>query len=195
MAALGAMAAGDVENFVAAATPGGIEAQEARGQRHLAKNDLLPRDGTSGNARPQWEAMGFKFQEKSGDDIFISAEFPAGWQKKPTDHSMWSDLLDDKGRKRASIFYKAAFYDRSAHTHLVRRYTVSAYHGGGTGKPVEEYEVVALDGDKVLKSFGKWKSGDYSEAAQDRRQALTAEAEAWLTEHFPQHADPTAYWD
>ena len=31
---------------------------------------------------------------------------------------MWSDLLDDKGVKRGSIFYKAAFYDRSAFLRL-----------------------------------------------------------------------------
>jgi hypothetical protein len=39
---------------------------------------------------------------------------PPGWKVVPTDHSMWSDLVDAKGEKRASIFYKAAFYDRDA---------------------------------------------------------------------------------
>lgn len=32
---------------------------------------------------------------------------PEGWEKKSTDHSMWFDLIDNKGNKRAIIFEKA----------------------------------------------------------------------------------------
>ena len=32
---------------------------------------------------------------------------PEGWEKKSTDHSMWFDLIDNKGNKRARIFEKA----------------------------------------------------------------------------------------
>jgi hypothetical protein len=35
-----------------------------------------------------------------------------------SDHAMWSYLVDELGRERVSIFYKAAFYDRSAHMSL-----------------------------------------------------------------------------
>ena len=41
-------------------------------------------------------------------------KLPAGWKKQATDHSMWSKLLDESGAVVASIFYKAAFYDRIA---------------------------------------------------------------------------------
>jgi len=44
LAALRALAEGDDENFVVAATPGGIEAQEAQGQRDFVASDTLPLD-------------------------------------------------------------------------------------------------------------------------------------------------------
>jgi len=49
-------------------------------------------------------------------------ELPIGWKKRSTGHSMWNDLVDDKGRVRATFFYKAAFYDRDAFINFERRY-------------------------------------------------------------------------
>jgi hypothetical protein len=54
-----------------------------------------------------------------------SVKLPEGWHIKATDHSMWSNLVDDKGRNRASIFYKAAFYDREAFLSFNRRFSMS----------------------------------------------------------------------
>ncbi len=121
-AALSALADGDMGNFFAAIAPGGIEAQEAEGQRRLtAHADRLPIKGTidKPDMRAKWESVGFVF----GDPItegrhqqFVACTFPKGWRLVPTDHSMWSDVIDDKGAKRAQVFFKAAFYDYSAHT-------------------------------------------------------------------------------
>ena len=116
-AALAAAARGDIENFITATTPGGIEAQEKRGQIAETFRDTLPKDGTTGKDREKFERLGFKFKD-SADDLFVNVEFPQGWRKQPTEHSMWTDILDEKGEKRGLIFYKAAFYDRSAHVHL-----------------------------------------------------------------------------
>lgn len=113
-AAVSAAARGDMDNFMVAATPGGIEAQEAMGQAALAgTKDALPKDCP----QKDLEALGFVFGEPI-DDLFINATFPAGWRKKATDHSMWSELLDETGKKRGAIFYKAAFYDRRAFMRL-----------------------------------------------------------------------------
>lgn len=116
-AALKALTSGDLQNFVAATTPGGIEAQERRGQAEQAKSETLPIKGTDGDNRKTFEALGFVFGSKV-DALFVNVTFPPGWRKNPTDHSMWTELLDDKGNKRAMIFYKAAFYDRHAEVHL-----------------------------------------------------------------------------
>ncbi len=37
---------------------------------------------------------------------------------------MWNELVDDKGRVRASFFYKGAFYDRDAFINFNTRYSI-----------------------------------------------------------------------
>jgi hypothetical protein len=113
-AALGALAKGDLTNFVAAATPGGIEAQEAAGQQALVNSELLPLDGIDDVAIP----LRITYEKKVIDGIFVKASMPIGWKKVGSDHSMWSYIVDETGKKRAAIFYKAAFYDRSAFIRL-----------------------------------------------------------------------------
>lgn len=99
---------------------GGIERQEARGQQELVNSEVLPTDGLFRN-KAEFEALGFVIGEVvQGDPIFTNVKLPAGWKKQATDHSMWSKLVDETGKERASIFYKAAFYDRSAHINLIK---------------------------------------------------------------------------
>ena len=81
-AAIIALAQGDIENALIAATPGGIEAQEARGQQEFAANLTLPRSGNSWNSscREQLEEMGIVFGEDV-DDLFVEVKLPEGWKK------------------------------------------------------------------------------------------------------------------
>ena len=44
---------------------------------------------------------------------------PQGWTRRATDHDMHSEILDEAGKIRISVFYKAAFYDRRAHAELI----------------------------------------------------------------------------
>lgn len=115
IAALTALLRGETENFITAATPGGILAQEAQGQRDFVASETLPIDCP----RAELEALGFVFGEPV-DDLFVVVQFPTGWQKVATEHSMWSDLFDGEGKLRASIFYKAAFYDRRAFMRMAK---------------------------------------------------------------------------
>lgn len=110
-AALSAALRGDLKNASIASTPGGIEAQEAKGQKDLCVSSKLPKDIRGG--REQFEEMGVKFLDDT-DGIFVNVELPPKWKLEPTDHSMWNNLVDEKGNKVAEIFYKAAFYDRNA---------------------------------------------------------------------------------
>ena len=183
-AALAAFARGDMDNFLTAATPGGIEAQEAAGQATLCASATLPKEMRGKCTRELLEKWGFKFGSDA-DDIFISATLPPGWKKQATDHSMWSRLIDEKGRKRASIFYKAAFYDRSASMSLDSRYGLNAYLDGSDK---DHYRIAAFDGKTEIRDFGEYRRQDYSDV-------LRKEAEAWMLEQFPQWMDPTAYWD
>ena len=96
--------------------PAAIENQEANGQRELVEGAQLPVEITG---KEILEKAGIKFGESLPDDpLFCYAELPKGWKKQATEHSMWSDLVDDKGVVRATIFYKAAFYDRRATMHV-----------------------------------------------------------------------------
>lgn len=112
-AALVAFLRGDIPNAIAASTPGGIKEQEARGQKAFNNSDVLPIQ-MQGITKEELETLGFLFGPVV-DELFQQAMLPEGWTKRPApDHDMWSYLYDPAGTKRASVFYKAAFYDRKA---------------------------------------------------------------------------------
>lgn len=93
--------------------PNAIEAQEARGQQELVESAQLPVNVRGDKSA--LEKAGVVFGEPcKSDPLFCFAQLPAGWSKRPTDHAMWSELVDGNGNVRATIFYKAAFYDRDA---------------------------------------------------------------------------------
>ena len=103
---LGAMSAG---------TSDYITGMEADGQRQLLASDTLPSDGPW----DQMEALGFVPGEPvEGDPMFRRCTLPEGWKREGSDHAMWSHIVDERGVRRVSIFYKAAFYDRSAHASI-----------------------------------------------------------------------------
>lgn len=184
-----------------------IERQEARGQSKFVASDTLPikHDYCS---QIQLERMGIVFGELV-DDLFIEVQLPEGWRKVPTDHSMWSKLIDEKGRERASIFYKAAFYDRNAHLTLTRRFScrVEPIYGYGD-KDYRQHEwhcVVADCGGLVWQSQRIEPEPEYSlqdetklAAWKDwtaKKDALQQEGIAWLDQNYPDWEDPLAYWD
>ena len=103
-----------------AALPGGVIEQEAQGQQELVASAQLPIKGLIGHDRPRWEALGLKIldDQTSDDPLFCHVELPPGWRKVPTDHKLWTNLVDDAGKVIAEICYKAAFYDRHAHISL-----------------------------------------------------------------------------
>jgi hypothetical protein len=194
-AALAAALIGDMDNFFAASMPGGIEAQEAAGQATFVSNATLPKEMLHGCTREKLEQMGVKFGADM-DDLFVTAQLPDGWKKQATDHSMWSDLIDEKGRKRAAIFYKAAFYDRSAHISLNRRYGVHGYEPcDSEGNPAEygknsHLQTVVKDGDTTIHVAGIRENRGYKTGKEHGKQAG-----AWLDEHYPNWENPLAYWE
>jgi len=106
-----------------------IEHQEKRGQQEAVKSDTLPTRGLNHSA---FVAMGIKIGKPvPGDSLFTFVELPKGWKKQPTDHTMYSDVVDEKGRKRASFFYKAAYYDRDANIYPTLRYEATYEPVGG----------------------------------------------------------------
>lgn len=184
-AAIAAAAAGDFANALVAATPGGIERQEKEGQQALVQSTDMPLTLTPG--REAFEKVGFTFGEEV-NDLFCNATLPAGWKKVATDHSMWSKIVDDQGRERVSIFYKAAFYDREAFGRLVGRYTLTTLYSG-EGIPKDHNVCVVKDGDNVV-----WRGTPARSRDWDAQEAQSTAGTAWLAEKFPDWRDPTAYW-
>lgn len=187
----------DFDNLFTAGTPGGIKAQERAGQIASAHNETLPKQCP----RQLLETLGFKFGADQ-DDLFVKVAFPNGWKKRAADHALYTDLLDDKDRKRGQIFYKAAFYDRRADMHLTRRYSTNTYwvcDESGTSVPYGKHthmRVAAMDLGTVLQFFGEIRrDGAYSREQYDLTERLGNEADAWLRSIYPQLNDVMAYWD
>lgn len=210
-ASLRALINGDYENAIIASTPGGIEQQEAEGQKELIISEKIPWDirGLIPNINQYdikdkdikklinvLEPIGFKFKSSEKvDDLFLECKLPDGWKKESTEHSMWSNLLDTKGRERASIFYKAAFYDRSSHMFMNRFFDIVSEPQGGY---TDDYE-----GDKkkpwityVKNANGKVefetisKNDDYDQIDKNDEKC-----QEWLEMNYPKHKDVLEYWD
>jgi hypothetical protein len=196
-----------LEAFITGDPSGAIENQEARGQTKFVASDTLPIKCHC--EREQLTQMGIVFGEPV-DDLFVGVQLPDGWKKVPTNHSMWSELVDDQGRKRASIFYKAAFYDRDAHMSLTRRFSykvepICGYSDLDYKK--SEWHCVVTDCGEVIWASAKRVEPEpkYSFDDEDSRQiwlnwdkqkeALGKSGLSWLNEHYPNWEDPLAYWD
>ena len=188
-----------------------IENQEKRGQRAVVTNKRLPKatNYCSGYhkhcdydfTKNQYEKMGIKIIDEY-DDLFWNVQLPDGWEIKATSHSMWNDLLDDKGRKRASFFYKAAFYDRDAFINFETRYTTCIDH-------TLEYAEVGYDEwckspsigyvkdcDKIIYSTEAMHSyDDYIEQEEKVEKPLRKILDDYMAEHYPDYKDVNAYWD
>jgi hypothetical protein len=183
-AALAAALRGDIVNALIASTPGGIERQEADGQRTLVESAMLPKE-INGATREQLTALGFKFGADV-DELFVTCELPPGWKKSGTGHSMHSDLIDAQGRNRAGIFYKAAFYDRRADMTMCCRFRIEDYRKG----PQEgHFNSVVTDGETVLFDAGEWKEDDYAQVEVMRDVCVQ-----WLNSNHPEWQNPLAYW-
>jgi hypothetical protein len=175
----------ELENLLAC-LPGGIERQEADGQRTLVAREMLPKE-IWGATREQLTAIGFKFGADV-DALFVECELPPGWTKKATDHAMHSHLLDDKGQRRAWIYYKASFYDRVANMQMARRFSINVYMR--IPSMPEHYRCAVLDSDKVVFTAGEWYNKAYSACDELEKTAVN-----WLRANYPDWKNVWAYWD
>lgn len=184
---------------------------EKDGQRQLVESSQIPIEGidnpvrgTNITARRMIEKFGGKIIGPTpGDKLFYDVRLPKGWSFKETDHAMWSKLIDEKGRVRASIFYKAAFYDRSAHISICSRFLArNKCVDYSAPSPKSCYAVVTDSNDNVV-----WRGKAEVEETPERMREiwkvdgktltdrLNDESLAVLTHTCPDHNNPYAYWD
>jgi hypothetical protein len=165
---------------------GGIERQEKQGQDELVHSDVLPTK-ISPEDKKILEKAGVVFLHTNQDDkLFQTVELPKIWRILPTSHSMWSNLVDNKDRIRASIFYKASFYDREAFLRCTTRYTVQYF----------DTHFSAVDGDIVLFKGREWKNNPAGGIVHDGSFSASREdCEKYLTTYYPNWRNPAAYWE
>jgi hypothetical protein len=176
--------------------PGPILQQERIAQKEIVEvGEQLPiKSNTTGitNAAAQYGKMGIKVLVPSkGDDIFLNVKLPAGWKIVPTDHAMWTDLIDGKGRKRASMFFKGAFYDRDSFVNFIPRYYRTHDYVDTTIDKPHKYDKYYCVKDSVDESilFKTDVTSEYYDADKQRQ------CEDYLDTNYPNWRDHIAYWD
>ena len=118
------------------------------------------------------------------------ATLPAGWRKVARD-SLWSDLVDNKGRKRAAIFHRTTFRDNfidaNCRFNIFVDYT--AYEKG---------LLVYFIADEEKRIFST-KPIRFSETHPPYHKEVTEAAfhmaTTWLKKYYPDWQDASAYWD
>jgi hypothetical protein len=187
--------------------------QEKRGQREFvaAAGARLPATGTVNDDSNCWfDKMSMADYWKScgvvigpvveGDPIWVEATLPDGWKIEGTDHSMWSALVDRKGRHRARIFYKAASYDREAFVQAVHRYSASTERQEERNRDSPSFAIVR-DGESEIHRLGpfsddaEWTSGTGCRTAKSGYMHALEAGKEWLNENKPGWDSITAYWD
>lgn len=162
--------------------PGMIEQQEKDGQRQLVNSDRLPVRFNSGK-QEDFEALGFTFGDPDPNDpLFRPATLPEGWKREGSDHAMWSHLLDQHGRKRVAIFFKAAWYDRDAFMSLETLWAYVRQH-------VEDSEALLLDSewatrDAVIAAMREHVAENRKDVAEFRGYAADPARDADNREYF-----------
>ncbi|WP_214327878.1 hypothetical protein [Nonomuraea sediminis] len=92
----------------------GIEEIERAGQLQLLASDVIP-TRLVGCDEQLLAGLGFELGDQVADDpLFRYATLPNGWRWRAAEDARGSYLVDERGRDRFSVWYKAAPYDRSA---------------------------------------------------------------------------------
>lgn len=163
-----------------------IETVENIAQNRARNNCMLPKEMHPN--KEAFESLGFSFEEV-GDDILYQATLPKGWSLD-SNGEYWTTLIDEKGRKRGDYFYKGAFYDRKGHMTLSKRFCISYEHtvSKDLNSPIKVY---VMDADAttifVAGQCKKLYSKEYEE--------LKSKAQDYLNTTYPEHEDPSKYWD
>ena len=170
-------------------------------QRISSKTKRLPKRMDPGE-REIWTSLGFEFGNDI-DDLFVSVVLPLGWDTVPDpSHSMYVNVVDDRGRRRARYFYKGSFFDREAIMwNAERRFrceqswsidrgdneiAVCVLDNGAGGREI--HRTAAFKYTPISKEEKRWETGERVDAL------AYAEASAWLEARFPECNNPLAYW-
>lgn len=148
----------------------------------------------------QYAKMGIVVLEEDDDGYMCKVRLPDGWKIERVD-SLWCDILDNKGRKRISFFYKPAFWDKDAFTNFLCRYGISIL-------PFDDYLSDATYEDRIFKPWTVYltdcgknvkKIGEITPSTKQEfykvEEKLHSIGLSYLDHHYPDHNDINAYWE
>lgn len=172
-----------------------IENMEKEGQNKAVRETLLPK--IMKPEQEYWEELGFVFEEIEDDDIMCKGTLPEGWKLIPTDHQMWTNIVDQNNTKRGSMFYKAAFYDRKAHMNLKARYSVTSQYVDENMMIKEVY--FGNENEKLFIAgtvyYDDNMTSEDLESTYEHEDYLINQATVFANTYYPDYTNPLAYWD
>lgn len=76
--------------------------------------ELLPR--VADGLLAELTALGFELDlsEQGADELLAPMYLPEGWERRESDHHLYSYLVDGNGANRVLVMYKGGDYDRDA---------------------------------------------------------------------------------
>lgn len=150
--------------------------------------------------KKQYEKMGIKVIEEY-NNLLYSVELPEGWKTTVGTSGYWTDVFDEKGRKRMSFFEKLCFWDSDAFTNFNHRYSFIVL-------PFDEWEGNASYEERMFKPWTLYitDGGEKKEKLHEITPTTKKEyfaigdvikeiATKWLNEHYPDWENIEAYWD
>mgnify|MGYP001571938955 CR=1 FL=1 len=190
-----------IDGATVAGLPAYIENMEAVGTRQLFGSDILPADMTPADTA-EWQTLGFAFGDPvDGDPLFRRATLPDGWRREGSGDPRGGYLVDPRGIRRVTIWYKAAFYDRRADMVLVNvggDLARTAIYGDG--EPTAPWDLLTdaerADVVKAAEAYAR----NAAECPQvygkrlPRAEALLAQAEAFFLSNIVDIPDDLYRW-
>lgn len=203
-----------------------IENREKRGQQSVVRNQRLPKmmndhsvpndvrwNGVTKDmqyseerkiiqknnieyTRKQYEKMGIVIV-KEYNDLFWDVTLPEGWKIEATDHSMWNNLFDNKGRKRADFFYKIC---DDAFINFNKRYHIGVDHIADVNSDFEiwkksDYQGVVKDGEEIIFSTECIPISGNCRDDDKIKDTLHKQLCEYMDKNYPEYKDIHAYWD
>ncbi len=162
-----------------------VEAVEAAALAAFIESPYLPSDMGLASQGQVEEHTGILFADLV-DDLFVRVVLPAGWRKVRGDQHRVAQLLDQKDRIRASIFYKNTGTKRLASMQWHCFYTVMQIRQDKTKR---FYTTVASADDNVA-WFQIFEDDTPPAVIEEAR----LKANRWLFETYPNALDPFSYW-
>lgn len=149
-----------------------ITTGEKMAQTELVSSASIPVKGNSyGSGDTEWDVLtkwGVKVLKPEDKWMWI-CELPPGWKKERTDHSMWSNLVDNQGRVRATMFYKSTFgFTEDAFVSTSTRFS-TCYERDDWDDEKAPYIPVIKDGGKIV-----WRGTGFTGETHDAMKARYA---------------------